>query len=349
MNNKKQCRPREQLITAAKLYPKAWVQSDEMRADRGAGLPDWPQWCYLPLAGWYSIVSADACVQRLGPDRIADVARLAAIGSWRATQGIYRFDPALYAAVVDTPVDGDIPSQVLYQMPEWCVYIETPGLEWAGAPLHGAWVHLESDANTGRTELRLLTDSDLGPFAIVLHLGAWSLAESINRAMAESSRQARRNGLSDIADNLDSVDVATTMRPVIEPIMSLLLYLCSQNAEIGDGTIRPTNPQPTRTKRGPRLFAPDSPTTWDIGVRIGAALRRAYHAADTSQGSTHSGPRAHIRRAHWHGFLSGPMKRADGSDIPAEQRKFDLKWLPPIGVNLNDPSELPATIRAIKS
>lgn len=348
MNDKK-CRPREHLIAAAKMYPKAWIQSDEMRADRGTGgLPDWPAWCYLPLAGWYSIVSTDAGVQRLGMDRIADVARLSAIGSWRATQGVYRFDPALYAAVADTPVDGDIPSDVLYRLPEWCVYIETPGLEWAGATLYGAWAHLESDANTGRVELRLLTDSDAGLFAIVLHIGTWSLAESINRAVAESSRQAQRTGLRDIAEKLAEVDVTAVMRPVIEPIISLLLYLCSQNAEIGDGATKPANPVPTRTKRGPRLFAPDSPTTWDVGVRIGAALRRAYHAADTGQGGTHSGPRPHIRRAHWHGFRSGAMKRGDGSDIPVEQRKFDLRWLPPIAVNLNEPGELPATIRPVK-
>lgn len=349
MNNEKKCLPREHLITAGKLYPKAWAQSDEMRASR-AGQPAWPDWCYLPMAGWYAIVSNASGEQKISMEHIADVARLAAIGSWRATQGIYRFDPALYAALIDTPVDGDIPCEVLYRIPEWCVYIETPGIMWAGLPLHGAWAHLESDVNTGRTELRLLTDSDIGPFAIVLHLGAWSLAESMSRAMSESLRQARRAELHHIAAKLTDVDVAALMRPIIEPIMSLLLYLCSQNAEIGDGTSKPIKPEPTKTKRGPRLFAPDTPTTWDVGIRIGAALRRAYHAADTDNGhgETHSGPRPHIRRAHWHGFRAGPMKKSDGSIIPAMQRKFDLRWLPPIAVNLNDLSELPVTIKPVK-
>ena len=132
------CRPRDHLTTASRLYPGAWRMSDEIRVDKGSSsAPDWPNWCYLPLAGWYAVVCADAGVRQLGMDRIGDVAKLAALGSWRATQGIYRFDPALYAAVVDTPVDGDIPCDVLYRLPEWCVYIETPGIEWGGAPLQG--------------------------------------------------------------------------------------------------------------------------------------------------------------------------------------------------------------------
>ena len=42
------------------------------------------------------------------------------------------------------------------------------------------------------------------------------------------------------------------------------------------------------------------------------------------------------------------MKREDGTDIPAAARKFSLRWLPPIAVNLDDVSELPATVRPVK-
>lgn len=346
---KRHCRPREHLITAGKLYSQAWSRSDEFRADRGRnGLPDWPQWCYLPMSAWYAIVSADAGVDRLGADRIHDVARLAAIGSWRVTQGIYRFDPALYAAVVDTPITGDIPCDILYRLPEWCVYVETPGIEFSGAPLHGVWAHLECDANTDRAELRLLTDGEAGLMPIILHLGTWSLAESIERAVVEAVKQGRQAGLTAQETALASADVVKELRPLVEPVMSLLLYICSENSEIGNGSDAPKNPEPKRTKRGWRLFAPDKPTTWDVGVRLGTALRRAYYSAETDLGDTHAGPRPHIRRAHWHGFRSGPMKRADGSDIPAGQRKFDLRWLPPIPVNLHDVTDLPATIRPVK-
>ena len=42
------------------------------------------------------------------------------------------------------------------------------------------------------------------------------------------------------------------------------------------------------------------------------------------------------------------MKREDGTAIPASERPFNLRWLPPIPVNLDDPDGLPATIRPVK-
>jgi len=110
-------RPQMHLIAAGRLYPKAYRQADQFRADRGKGtLPAWPSWCYLPMAAWYAIVSEGK--GPLGFDRIGDVGRLAALGSWRVTQGIYRFDQDLYEAVRDTPLEGNLPAAILYRLPE---------------------------------------------------------------------------------------------------------------------------------------------------------------------------------------------------------------------------------------
>lgn len=45
----------------------------------------------------------------------------------------------------------------------------------------------------------------------------------------------------------------------------------------------------------------------------------------------HAGPRPHVRRAHWHGFWSGPRKSE-------KQRTFSVQWLPPIAVAMVDVS-----------
>lgn len=336
-------RAREALILAGKDYPGAWKAADSFRDQRGPGF-DWPAWCFLPLAGAYAVVSGGGS-NRVQLDRAGDVARLGALMAWRMTQGIYRFDPAVYDAVSDTPVGGDLPADALMQLPEWCVYIETPGMNISAGTLFGFWAHLEFDMNTGRTELRLLLDVDPAPMAIPLHLGSWSLSESIARAVDAASIQAMAYGMP-----LAAGGAPREWRSWAEPLVSLLLYVCSVNDFSRRGAPgQPANPTPTRTRRdGMKLFPAEGPREWDVGVRMGAALRAAYQAAETLATGTHAGPRGHVRRAHWHGFRSGPLKREDGSDIPTAERRFDLRWMPPIAVNLPDVDGLPSTVRPVK-
>jgi hypothetical protein len=338
------CRPRDLLVAFTQNYPRAWSLAGELIRDKGKdGLPDWPDWCFLPLAGSYAVVSAELGVSRIALPYIGDVARHAALCAWRLGQGIYRFDPAVFDAVRETPVAGDIPHDVLYRLPEWCIYIETPGMDAGGHPLHGAFVHLEHDANTGRAELRLLLDTDAELIPVPLHLGPWSLAESIQRMAAEADQQAAAHGL----PGAGSGDAGNrSLVATVEPVVSLVLYVCSQSGDIGVPGHQPARAAAKRTKRGLQFFPADKPATWDVGVRLGAALRRAYQAEQTGSDGQHSGPRPHIRRAHWHGFRSGPRLRPDGSEIPAADRAFDLRWMPPIAVNV-DENDLPAVVRKV--
>lgn len=329
-------RPKNHLIAASKLYPNAWRKVGEMRAGSGIDLPKWPEWCYLPIAGWYAIVSADAGVPRLDHHHlklVGNIGRLAALGTWRMTQGIYRFDPDLLAALLDTPLTGDLPADLFYRLPEWCVYIETPGHHWLESTLHGFFAHLEWDINTGRPELRLLMDSETALLPIPVHIGQWSLDEAIQRTTAEAKRQAIDQGASAMAARIPAqADFS------IDGLISILLYLCSENAEIGDGTQRPANPMPKKTRHGWKLFPPDKTRQWDVGVRIGSALRRSQSRATTAPSDgTHASPRPHIRRAHWHTYLVGAGR--------TERR---LKWLPPMAVNIDDPDALPVTIKPVR-
>lgn len=324
----KECRPRNHMLAAGKLYPHAWQRAEEMREERGLSLPKWPEWCYLPLSGWYAIVSAHHQAERLDLTLIGHVARLGALGIWRLTQGIYKFDSTLYEAIKSTPLTGDLPCSVLYHLPEWCVYIETPGMKFGADILYGFFAHLEWDANTGRHELRLLLDMEEQLTGFPIHIGEWTLTEAIERISAEAIRQGGPDSLKNFFPDI--------IVRIMGPLISLLLYLCSEAAEIGAG-VSPRNPNPKKTKKGWRIFSPSQPITWDVGVRIGTALRRAYQ---TNQGkeveSSHASPRGHIRRAHWHTYRIG------------EQRSGTiLKWLPPIPINITDLENLPSTIKKI--
>jgi hypothetical protein len=337
--NEEYLRPRKILDRFSRLNPEAWRQVDDLRARRNE-LGDWPDWCFLPLAGAYSVVSGG---KRLGPGApVEHVGILGALAAWRVTQGIYRFDPTTFDALWETPVTGDIPTEVLFHLPEWCVYIPTPERRWRGDALHGFFAHLEHDANDRRTELRFVLDlmrpkgDDL--FVLPLHLGQGGLSEGVAAMLRESARH-----LPVSAELPDSAIQELT--DDVSPLVSLLLYVCSQAAEIRDsgGSKRvPSHPRPAKTKKGMRLFPPDRPTPWEVGYRLGAALRQAWAAQQTTVESsgTHASPRAHIRRAHWHSYWVGAKGLPDA-------RSAVLKWLPPIPVNVQDPEDLVSTVRDV--
>jgi hypothetical protein len=131
----------------------------------------------------------------------------------------------------------------------------------------------------------------------------------------------------------------------VSPLVSLVLYLCSQAAEVRNGSgsdQRPARPQPVKTKKGLRLFPPERPTPWEVGYRLGASLRTALsgHASGVGPSGNHASPRPHVRRAHWHSFWVGQKSQP-------EARSVVLKWLPPIPVNVQDAGELTATVRDV--
>lgn len=81
-------------------------------------------------------------------------------------------------------------------------------------------------------------------------------------------------------------------------------------------------------------------------ARARAAYQREQAGGDAA-GDGHQ-VRPHMRRAHWHTVVSGKRKAADGSAIPAEKRRRELRWMPPIAVNVDDIGALPAVVRRVK-
>ena len=307
-------RPVEHLTAASHLYPNAWRQVEQFRARRGHDLPKWPGWCFLPMAGWHNIVCRDqggSIPIHIGPD----IGRLAAVGTWRYSQGVYRFDKDIYASLWSTAIAGDIPAEVLLRLPEWCLYVETPGCRFAGAPLHGFFVHLEWDVNDQRHELRLVLDGEQMLLPVPIHLGQWSLAHAVERVIIEATRHIPAGTLVQVP----SGQVIEELSGMYGPLLSLVLYLCSDEPDYGP-TQRPTRPRPKRTKAGWRLFPASGPRIWIIGEDTG---RRIRVSTQKNSATTDRTVRPHLRRAHWHGFWTGPR---DG------QRRFRYKWLSPIFV-----------------
>lgn len=342
------------------MLPGVWRDLDGLRAARGRGLPTWPAWCFLPIAATMGYL-ANRYASHYGEiDSGGDsptsaesfaamyAARFTALYAWRATKGIYRFDPDLYLAVANTPLDSPIPIELLDRLPEWCCFIETPNLAFTlpglesdpPTKIHGFFVHLEDDANTHRKELRFVVHHDYATLLpIPLHLTAPTLSECFEAAKTEAiANLPQYLGFS--AEGINTLYEAT--RSLLAPLLSLTLYLCSEAAELREsrsGASWPIRPQMAKTKNGPRIMPPSAVRVWETGYRIGAALRAALlkptEPDDPSTG-THARPRPHIRRAHWHHFWTGPRDQA-------ADRRLILRWLPPVPIATTDPDALIAT------
>lgn len=317
MNN----RPIEHLNCAMKMYPRTPEFVNTFRSSRGKDLPKWPDWCFMPMSAFYAIVSESVRSDRLPIGIAGDVAKLAAIGTWRYSQGIYQFDEDFFTALASSPISGEIPSAVLYRLPEWCLYITTPGLKWLDDTLYGFWVHLEWDVGTQRHELRFLLDCEHQLFPVILHLGQWTVVEAIERAFGESAKQMQAANI--VLPDMPS-GVVAAMSQQINPLLSAILYLCSDEPEIDDERqpgVSPSRPSPKKTKKGWLLFAPDRPRFWRVGTKLGMQLRQDSMIEPEQHSQRVVSP--HLRRGHWHGFWSGPL---------SGERRFHYKWLPPMVV-----------------
>lgn len=114
----------------------------------------------------------------------------------------------------------------------------------------------------------------------------------------------------------------------------------------------PRNPAPRRSAAGNTVLpVAEATTSWDVGTRLGAALRKATAQAASDPGGasepTGRHVRGHIRRAHWHTFVTGPRKHADGSVVDPSDRPRSLRWLPPLPINLDTYETLPSVIRPV--
>ena len=350
----------QQLVSLFKEFPDLNQVIDAMVYSPQNPRDEFPDHYLLPHHAWTAISTH---MLKISPEEFrsekhgAQVDRIRMLGAWSKTKSIYRFDPDVYQELMNTPLKGELSNELLSRLPDWCMYLETPGLLLQGKALQGVWVM--SDYRLGTSPASIICiRPDLGPShpvnsiirAIVIPLGEGTLEEELER-YTESGRRE----LPGLVDEVEEA-VADSMRFAAQ-VLSLVLYICTQRDardKLGQPAIRDTLPGsastlplPQKTKKGLRLFQPSQPQVWDIGIRMGNAIRRALNQTTGSTGTAGS-VRPHMRAAHWHTFRVGKIKDEEGNLIPAVKRSLTVKWLPSVPVNVNDDEPLPAVIRPVR-
>lgn len=297
----------------------------------------WDRWCFFPLHMYIKLLCRD---HNLGDFRdfvenenFGPALEWWALLTWRQTKGIYRFDQTTLEYAASTKLK-DLPTEILLRLPEWCVYVETPGVlgNWTG--------FFALLTNSGLDQRPLLfvigtmgVSGDLLHKCIVLDLSKRTVEESIEGYFINSPH---------ITPDKRADDMAKTGK-----VLGILTYLCSVEREIvhssGNPNRKPRNPRPGDIPKD-RGKTSDTWNVWKTGYRMGGKIREAE--ATEWQGGT---KRAHIRTAHIHHYWIGPNHPSwIGPIDDPKARHLVGFWLPVINVNVRTPEDIRPTVREIK-
>ncbi len=314
------------LDQALKICPMVTRLAELLVKEKLSGEMSWPDWCFLPMDGWIAIARAGHENEPL----IATTLRAAQISApvtWSLTKGIFEFDPEVYTELMSSEFTGKLPSEVLLRLPYWCVYIKTPLLDDSGIEVEGFFAMLEFDYRRRWHELRLFLDkkdgSPLAPF--VMYLGDLAIDEALSRMLQQARWQMEKNKF-DVSEERVEREFSS-ISSWVRRLLPLVLYLCTDEPEVESPDVPDWQPQSPGLKkiRGEMRLMPSRKVHhFMVGRKTGDALRAARKQVHSHDGR---GVTPHIRRAHWHGFWTGPRKGPQAAD-----QKFVLRWLPPIFV-----------------
>ncbi|AUH74203.1 hypothetical protein [Legionella sainthelensi] len=237
-------RPQDHLESLAHQFPNAWSLVNKFR-NINYFKKEWPSWCFLPLRAWQGIVAQEYKTSTLNLEQIRQVSHLAAIGTWRYTQGIYRFDTDLYKMLIQRSIIEKVDESKFYFLPEWAVYIETPALYWSNRLLLGFWFHLGWDYQKKYNELCFLLNSDKF-VSISLPLNKWTTNELF------------QNVYPNLYQNNSNTNTLIVMT-------YLAYYICNSPIPISnDFGNKPSLPLRKIYKNKFRLFPPNTTNIWNV-------------------------------------------------------------------------------------
>ena len=317
-------------------YPKAWDQMEMFHSENGSPqLGSWPDWCYAPMSAALAVASEGYDLNKLPIDiRMAMISvaqAIFAIAPWRLSKEVYVIDEDLKDLLFEQDGELDVPDEVLLQLPYPCFYVELPNTYYRADKIHGFFVTLEYDVNNGDKELKPVFITDDGNiFSYSIHIGAKTIEESVD--MLDKQALENTNGDKELKRlALRAMQDSAETKIFLKQILQVILYILAQNAEI-----TPSSEQSFITKRGKTVKDKYSEIRkWDVGIRVGAAIRQ-----QKAKESEHQSTRPHMRRGHWHHFWTGPKAQP-------EERKLILKWLSPMAIAAN-PEDMPITFHEVK-
>lgn len=262
-----------------------------------------------------------------------------AVRDWQRSRVVYRVHPALCESLLATDSSAPIPCEIFRQLPHPNPFVVFPepiaitvanpavplarqpeivGMLVTGYDAAGLLCGTDSDS-LARLNIALASRLQYVGQDVTYEEQQVQISVSGTRTVAEMAERQRSLSIipMDPSENLNGFNLA----------VGLLLYLCSD-----DRDARPANDRrtPRKKRRGDGRSAHVVDVGFDVGPRL-FATPKGRNDANSPEGKVtdSSARRAHLRRAHWHTYWTGPRTE------PVAK----LKWLHPVLVNagVDDP------------
>lgn len=244
-----------------------------------------PEWDFMPTMFPFFL-----CTVRYGEayylQHMNEIMTIATLYTWRVSKGVYRFAPEVYDALVNQPLSGDLPCDCLYRLPGWAVYIEAHGLMFERVPLEGFIAHLDYNLFSRDIDLQfaLFAKNCNQPRMIALPMGTGSLTDALERVDAIDKAFIPGN-------QPHYVGTKEEYRYTFSAMLQLLLYLCSDEPDMPPIE----HPQKRKSASG-RVYPPDEPKVWDVGVRISNVIRGYRHETTLNERAETTSEQSHAAR-----------------------------------------------------
>lgn len=290
----------------------------------------------IPASKVPAQVWADRMKRQLGT---ANEGEIECLERWEGSKQVYRINDALWdeAALDDA---SEIPSSVFKMMPYGCIFIQhreevSMQLDKGWRNIHereGYFCWLDGDvlsigfldaarrAEIGGMKYRddntsmVVQKYDLEDYKTLGDI----LMERRERETAVIRQDASR-WLPISADSIEMAALELAHASRLNQVLGSLMYISSKEADVRTVYVPQRNP--------PRKSRQTDCTVHDVGFRIAPQLAevRRYRAAEghvTRKTGRNVAP--HVRRAHWHGYWTGPRENPTG---------LEIKWIAPVVVN----------------
>lgn len=296
------------------------------------------RWDHLPHDACSDDAEIDAAMRKAvdsyhaegyGSDELADrwqslsLSDLVMAARWAESPQVFDFDPDLAAELASTEA-GSLPAAAV-ELPYPIQYIRCRHLGCYDGFL--AWTDRDFDTGKRVLSLVLLERKSYARVRLLVPFRG-TIGDLISRGMQTGTEAKVTVAYAEVPRYAgpDDEGHSDMLLQLLEEMLSMLLYICSDNPDVE------TAYHPPKASRGSRPGPRTNPeTVHKVGARIGRELGAARRAQERGEhAATGCTMPPHVRAAHFTHYWVGHRKgRTDGR--PGD--RCIVHWIPPIAIN----------------